>query len=138
MLACDVAATVKEFLAVEHKVKFAYLFGSTARNAAGPLSDLDVAVYLDGRVDFFTTRLLLMESLAKRLGTEKFDLVVLNNAPVVLKFEVLKNGRLLKEDRPRRVLFETQVLQEYLDSAYLRQVQNAYLKDSLQRRDVHG
>jgi predicted nucleotidyltransferase len=138
MLACDVAATVKEFLAVEQKVKFAYLFGSTARNATGPLSDLDVAVYLDGRVDFFTTRLLLMESLAKRLGTEKFDLVVLNNAPVVLKFEAVKNGRLLKEDHPRRVLFETRVLREYLDSAYLRQVQNAYLKDSLQRRDVHG
>ena len=132
-MASDVIAIVKELLAAEQKIKFAYLFGSMARQKAGPLSDLDLAVYLDGRVDCFNCRLRLMESLAKKLGSERFDLVVLNRAPVVLKFEVIKNGIVLKEDRSRRVMFETQVLQEYLDSAYLRRIQRGYLKDSLQR-----
>jgi predicted nucleotidyltransferase len=137
-MARDLVAIVKDYVAAEQKIKFAYLFGSMAENTAGPLSDLDVAVYLDARVDFFSTRLLLMESLAKQLGSERFDLVVLNRAPLVLKFEVIKNGVLLKENHSRRVMFETRVLQEYLDSAYLRKIQCDYLKDNLRRKDVHG
>lgn len=136
-MARDPIAKIKEFLAQEQKVKFAYLFGSAARQNVGPLSDLDVAVYLDGRVDCFRWRLRLMESLARKLRSERFDLVVLNRAPVVLKFEVVKNGLVLKEDRPRRVMFETRVLQAYLDSAHLRSVQRYYLKESLQRV-THG
>ena len=59
------------------------------------------------------------------------DLVVLNQAPVVLRYEVVRSGVVLKEDRARRVMFETSVLQEYLDSAHLRSVHVSYLKESL-------
>ena len=138
MTAHDLIAAIKEILCAENMVKFAYLFGSLAHNKAGRLSDIDVAVYLDGRVDFFTTRLLLMESLAKRLRSERFDLVVLNRAPLVLKFEVIKYGIVLKEERSRRVIFETRVLREYLDSAYLRTIQRDYLKESLRRSHTNG
>ena len=123
---------LKAFFAADNKVKFAYLFGSMARNAEGKLSDLDLAVYLDGRVDFFAYRLKLMELLAKRLGSERFDLIVLNRAPVLLRYEVIKEGIVLKEDRLRRVMFEARVLQEYLDTIHLRQVQREYLKEDLE------
>jgi predicted nucleotidyltransferase len=128
-------SSVKEFLASEKTIKFAYLFGSMARNDDGTLSDLDLAVYLDGRVDSFSCRLKIMETLAKKIGSEKFDLIVLNNASVLLRHEVVKEGIVLKEDRPRRVMFETQVLREYLDTAYLRQVHREYLKESLQQNN---
>jgi uncharacterized protein len=128
----------KAFLAGERKVKFAYLFGSLASGNSGPLSDLDLAVYLDGRLDPFIYRLKLMEALAKVLKTEHFDLVVLNNAPVVLKHEVIKDGIILKDDRSRRVMFESLALREYLDTAYLREVQRGYLREQIKRGSFFG
>lgn len=50
------------------EVKFAYIFGSRARGDAGPLSDVDVAVFLDGRVEPFDCRLRLMEKLSRIFG----------------------------------------------------------------------
>jgi predicted nucleotidyltransferase len=109
-----------------------------ANGSTGPLSDLDIAVYLDGRLNSFTAKLHLMEALAKKLASEQFDLVVLNQAPVVLQFEVIKHGKVLKEDKPRRITFETQVLRAYLDYGYLRQVQHESLKQGLRRQAAHG
>lgn len=129
---------LRRFLAKDRMVKFAYLFGSAARNEAGPLSDLDVAVYLDGRVNEFRYRLRLAEGLARALKTEKLDLVVLKSAPVLLKYEVISSGIILKEDRPRRVMFETLVLQEYLDTAYLRKVQLQYLQEQMKGGTFFG
>jgi predicted nucleotidyltransferase len=134
----DIVAKTKDFLMAERKVKFAYLFGSMANGSTGPLSDLDIAVYLDGRLNSFTAKLHLMEALAKKLASEQFDLVVLNQAPVVLQFEVIKHGKVLKEDKPRRITFETQVLRAYLDYGYLRQVQHESLKQGLRRQAAHG
>lgn len=134
----DKVDAVKTFLAEERKVKFAYLFGSLARGDSGPLSDLDLAVYLDGRLDLFTYRLKLMEALAKVLKTEKFDLVVLNNSPIVLTHEVIKDGIVLKDDRPRRVMFESRALLQYLDTAYLREVQRGYLREQIKRGNFFG
>ena len=130
----DLIDMLREFMAAEKLVQFSYLFGSVARQTAGPLSDVDIAVYVDARVNIFKRRLTLMEALAKKIGSERFDLVVLNVAPVVLKYEVIKNGIVLKEDRPRRVVFESRVLREYLDSAHMRAIQYQYLKESLLRR----
>ena len=113
-------------------------FGSAASGNTGPLSDLDFAVYLDGRLDLFIWRLKLMEALAKVLKTENFDFVVLNNAPIVLRHEVISNGVVLKDDRPRRVMFESRAIREYLDTAYLREVQRGYLKEQLKRGDFFG
>ena len=134
----DKIEIAKAFLIGEHRVKFAYLFGSLACGNAGPLSDIDLAVYLDGRLDFFNHRLKIMEALSRVLKTEKFDLVVLNNAPVVLTHEVIRDGVVLKDDRPRRVMFESRALREYLDTAYLREVQRGYLREQIKRGDFFG
>ena len=130
--------SVRKFFAADGLVKFAYLFGSMASGMAGPLSDLDLAVYLDRRLDSFNYRLRLMSSLPRLLKSEKFDLVVVNSAPVVLKYEVIKNGILLKDDRPRRVMFEAAVLQEYLDTAYLRKVQREYIRQKIREESYFG
>jgi uncharacterized protein len=115
------------------QVKFAYLFGSHARGDAGPLSDLDIAVFLDRRLAVLNFRLQLIVSLTRVLGVENFDLVTLNDASVVLKYEVIRAGRVVKEDRKRRVPFEVEVLREYLDTAHLRHVQGLYLKEQFSR-----
>ncbi len=127
-----------DFLAERPEVKFAYLFGSAASGASGPLSDLDLAVCLDGRLNSFKEHLRLSEALAKALKSEKFDMVVLNSATLVLKHEVIKNGIILKEDRSRRILFETRVLQEYLDTSYLRNVHYRYLRQQIEEGRYFG
>jgi hypothetical protein len=134
----DIRNHLVGFFAERPEVKFAYLFGSEASGATGPLSDLDLAVYLDGRMNSFVAGLRLSEALAKALKSEKFDLVVLNSAALVLKHEVIKNGIVLKEDRSRRILFETRVLQEYLDSAYLRSVHYRYMRQQIEEGHYFG
>ena len=129
---------IKNFLAADPRIKFAYLFGSTARGSAGPLSDLDIAVFLDCRFDLFSCRLKIMESLARAIKTERFDLVVLNDATPLLCHEAIKDGIILKEDRPRRVMFESRAVREYLDTAYLREIRRLYLKDKALRGGFLG
>lgn len=120
------------------QVTFAYVFGSQARGTAGPLSDVDIAVFLDRGLCCFDWRLRLMERLAMAMGTERFDLVILNDASPVLRYEVVRDGLVIKEDKKRRVDFETRALAEYLDTAYLRARQRTYLKEQLTRDNTHG
>jgi len=138
MLVENAIATVKSLLAQNPHVKFAYLFGSCARGDSGPLSDIDIAVLLDGRVSPFEFRLRLSASLAEALGSECFDLVTLNDAPLLLKYEVVRGGQVIKEDKKQRVTFETRVLSEYLDTACLRRTQRAYLKEQLAQGGSFG
>lgn len=109
-------------------VRFAYLFGSLARGTAGPLSDIDIAVYLDPSVNAFDQRLRLIDLLSTAARTERIDVVVLNSASPLLKFTAIKEGILLKEDRALRVPFEAGVISEYLDTKHLRDVQSAYIR----------
>ena len=122
----------------DKRVKFAYLFGSRARGQAGPLSDTDIAVYLDGRIKLGDYRLNLMEKLAKILKSDNLDLVVLNQAPPLLRHEIIKYGRLLKEDASRRIPFEAEAIRECLDTAYLRQVQRAALVENTRKGNAFG
>lgn len=133
----ELLSKVRKFLESRDDVGFAYLFGSMAENTAGPLSDIDTAVYLKATEDLFRKRLLLMEELGVLLGTEKLDLIVLNEAPIVLKNEIIRNGIILKEERSMRIPFEVEVLREYLDTAYLRSVQRESLKEYFSR-GTHG
>ena len=122
----------------DKRVKFAYLFGSRARAQAGPLSDTDVAVYLDRRINPADYRLKLMEKLAKVLKSDNLDLVVLNQAPPLLRHEIIKCGRILKDDVSRRIPFEAEVIREGLDTAYLRQVQRAALVENIRKGTSFG
>ncbi|MBU1966561.1 MAG: nucleotidyltransferase domain-containing protein [Proteobacteria bacterium] len=122
----------------EKRVKFAYLFGSRARGQAGPLSDTDIAVYLDRRINHGEYRLKLMEKLAKFLKNDRLDLVVLNQAPPLLRHEIVKYGRILKEDALRRIPFEAEVIRECLDTAYLRQVQRVALVENIRKGAAFG
>lgn len=124
---------LRDFFHSRGDVIFAYLFGSVAEDRAGPLSDIDIAVYLDEKGDHFRQRLLVMEELSIRLGTEDFDLIALNEAPIVLKHEIIRSGIVLKENREQRVSFEIDVLREYLDTGYLRGVQRESLKHHFRR-----
>jgi len=108
-----------------------YLFGSRAAGSAGPRSDVDLAVVLDGALDDearWRKRLDLIGDATQRLGTDAVDVVVLEQAPSVLGQRVLSRGRLIAErDAWRRTRVAEQVMRRYLDEAYLRAVLDAGL-----------
>lgn len=130
--------SLKDFFHHAPMVKFAYLFGSRAREDAGVLSDIDIAVFLDRRLDVFRYRLILMEELARDLKGADLDLITLNDAPLTLQYEIIRGGKVLKEDKRRRVDFETRVLSRYLDTACLRITRRHDLKKRFMREDGLG
>lgn len=79
------------------EIQAAFLFGSHARGRARDESDIDVAVLLDGSLapDDARTRLRrVLEALAAQIAAERLDVVILNDAPPALAFQVLKYGKL--------------------------------------------
>jgi len=129
---------LRKRLASEKSVSFAYLFGSHARQTTGNLSDIDIAIFLGGNVDFFHYRLKLAESIEKMIGGYKVDIIVLNRATPLLAHEIVKTGVLLKENKDVRIDFEIKSLQEYLDTQYLRDTQRLYIKKQLNEGTYFG
>jgi predicted nucleotidyltransferase len=106
----------REVMERRPKVVFAYLFGSLARKTSSPLSDVDIAVYLDDSSDLSNEKLDLIGNLMSELGTDEIDVVVLNRAPLPLMARVLEKNEILIDRKPfRRQAFESLVLREYFD-----------------------
>jgi predicted nucleotidyltransferase len=104
---------------MDQPVVCAYLFGSQAKRTAGPLSDVDIAIYFDeavAREEYFELRLEVLGELIDSLRTDDVDLIVLNDAPPLLAHRVLKEGQLLfSADERRRVELEVRTVLGYLD-----------------------
>lgn len=102
----------------------AMLIGSQARGTAGPLSDVDIAVWHDPGLDP-SGRLQLQLGLAGAasvaLDTDEVDVVMLNRASPLLRHRAIRDGRRLVDRDPRsRVRFEARSLIDYLDTEPLR------------------
>ena len=109
------------------KIKLVYLFGSKATGKTGPLSDYDFAVYLDEKnaIERFNIRCELMGKISMALKTNAVDLCILNDIESPeLKFNVIKEGRVVFEKEPFRVLLEPKILNEYFDFKIMLQKYN--------------
>lgn len=91
-----VSQALAEAVAAEPTVTAAYLFGSVARGAAGPLSDLDVGLLIvDGAPSSAHICDRIMDALARRLHTSKVDVISLAGAPMPLRYQVVRDGSLV-------------------------------------------
>ncbi len=108
---------VEVYLESREDILFAYLFGSYASASCGPFSDVDIAVYVTGD-NCAEKRLDILGDLNKILKTDELDLVILNDAPLVLRMNILKNCRLLSDSAPfLRHTYESITTRSYLDFA---------------------
>lgn len=100
------------------KIKLAYIFGSQARGDAGPLSDFDFAFYTSEKdaKKIFNLRLKLMTDLSLLLKSDKVDVVALNTIEnSELKYNIIKEGKLILERGPYKVAIEPKIMNEYFD-----------------------
>ncbi|MGC9516176.1 MAG: type VII toxin-antitoxin system MntA family adenylyltransferase antitoxin [Methanomicrobiales archaeon] len=113
---------VKDFLKKEDYIQLAYLFGSVAQEKAGELSDVDIAVYLDkslNKNERINLKFKLISQLEEILKTDRLDLVVMNEVPISLNFEVIKaNHPLFIRDQDHKVEVEHYIMSRYLDRQY--------------------
>ncbi|MDQ1331419.1 MAG: uncharacterized protein QG578_1687 [Thermodesulfobacteriota bacterium] len=109
-------SAVIEVLSTDQRVLFAYLFGGLAAGRVRPLSDVDIAVYLNDTLELADYKLKLFDKVTEVLGTAELDLVVLNTAPISIAGRILQNKQLLIDKEPfRRHIYESLTLREFFD-----------------------
>jgi len=105
-----------------HHVSFAYLFGSQATGRANKRSDRDIAVHFEAHVkpkDRIKARLRLWSQLSDAWPRETIDLVDLSEAPLLLRFNAVRDGKLLYcASHKRRIWFEVPTMKEFFDRQY--------------------
>lgn len=109
-----------------------YRFGSRVDGTAGPQSDFDFAVVLDRDADSAAVRSGLASELARQTGSNRIDLVLLENAPIELAFAVISKGEILYErDVKTRVEFEARIMSLYSDALpFLKMVRNDIIEEN--------
>ncbi len=123
-------------LFAQNPVNAAYLAGSlSSRTSFGHLSDVDIAILLMDQIKadhFLDYQLYFFSELAKRLESESIDVVILNQASLLLKLQVIKYGQILfSRDEKQRVSFETKAVMDYLDFKKFDDIQNKALSRRL-------
>lgn len=132
-------AKLRGFIRRQKYIKVAYLFGSAAKGRTGPLSDIDLAFYLDEKLtkgQRSDKLLSLINSISDILKTDKFDVVIMNDMDLLFRFNVIKEGKILDcKDEHFRVLFETDVVSKFLDRDYYDRM---YIEKDLERISRKG
>lgn len=111
-----------EFFKAREYVELVYLFGSTAEGTEGPLSDIDIGVYLSSKLtkgERIEKRLELIGELSTLLKNDHVDLLVMNDASPVINFEVIRpNVPLFVRNEDMKLDVEQYIMSRYLDRKY--------------------
>jgi len=111
-------------------ISVVYLFGSCVRSEAKTTSDIDISILLE-RVgkELYSSYCEIMLGVQEVLGSERFDLLLLHDAPPTLKFTIITRGYpIYFRDEEMLNKCEMDAISRFQDTAYLRAVQNRYLK----------
>jgi len=123
-------------LFAQSPVNAAYLAGSlSSRTSFGHMTDVDIAILLMEQIksdQLLDYQLYFFSELAKRLESDTIDVVILNQASLLLKLQVIKYGQILfSRDEKQRVSFETKAVMDYLDFKKFDDLQNQALSRRL-------
>src|SRR5215469_8905841 len=119
-------------LFAQSPVNAAYLAGTLSnRTTFGHITDVDIGILMMDQIkadQFFDYQLYFMSELAKRMETDSIDVVILNQASLLLKLQVIKNGQILySRNEKQRISFEAKAVMDYLDFKKFDEIQNQAL-----------
>jgi len=107
------------YFANKPQIVLAYLFGSQARGEAHPDSDLDLGILLAESIperEYTEQRLEIIGDLMQLLRSNEVDILILNEAPLVMRYQVISRGKLLfYRDRQAAIDFRVRALNAYFD-----------------------
>jgi predicted nucleotidyltransferase len=109
---------IEDLLAATPEVLFAFLFGSRAAGCERPDSDWDVAVFLDPSLDTRKRFDVQRHLIAEIEPSDRADVIVLNEAPVLLAHRALRGCPLLMRDRASYVRFFVRTMAQAGDEGY--------------------
>jgi predicted nucleotidyltransferase len=114
-------------------VRLACLFGSQARGAAGPLSDVDVAIVLDSPDSERSRRRdEVCADLMRVLHRNDIDVVLADRAPPLLRHRIARDGVLILSRGDHTVTrFVVEAVRDYVDTEPLRRLRQRSLERSL-------
>ena len=119
----DIIKNCRDILIQYEDIIFAFIFGSYAKGNIREDSDIDIAIYLKDNMNTYEYLDMKME-LSEALKRE-VDLVILNDATPLLRYEIYKNNILIfthdkdMENRYKvKILFEYNDMKRYLDLSY--------------------
>jgi hypothetical protein len=98
----ELRAMAAEFAAAFEPVLAVYVFGSVARGRTKAESDVDFGVWIEpgSGCDRFKLRLDAIGWFMDHLSGDNVDVIVINDAPPVLQYNVVCRGQLLFERSP--------------------------------------
>jgi hypothetical protein len=129
----NIIKKLEEYFTAKDEVILAYLFGSVAKGEFNRLSDVDVAVLLDENLtkqEMFDLELKIIDDIVGILKIDDIDLTIMNLAPLILNYNIIKQGYILESDENKRVRFETYLMSRYLDEKYYRK---RHMRESLKK-----
>lgn len=123
---------LREVMEREESILFAYLYGSHVYDSVHSQSDIDVAIYLtpSDMKGYLEKEKRILSTLIDHIQTDRIDLRILNVLPLVMQYNVLKDGTpILIKDEQSRVDFETGVMNRYFElKPYLDEYKEMLLK----------
>lgn len=126
---------IKSYLYSRDEVVTAYIFGSYTTEKVSSMSDIDIAVLLRDSVDskeYGHIKLTITNDLIEQISFDRIDIVLLDIASPLLSHEVLKKGMLLfSRDETKRIEYTANAIMRYLDTIYLRSVQDRILHEKI-------
>lgn len=115
----EIIKKLKKFFENRKEVQFAILFGSLAKGMANALSDIDIAVMITPQFkDTFPYgyQATLTADLMQELKRNDVDVVILNNAPIALRYQVLRHGKFIYvQDKQAPIQFQIDTVNRYED-----------------------
>ena len=119
----EAEANIREVLNRHPMVVCAWLFGSTASGRNRADSDIDIGV-LTSRKPTWREYAEIQQDLVQAAGTDAVDLVVLNEANSILRFEAISGRPLTCRDRDAHAAFCSLTSREYEED--MAQIESAY------------
>lgn len=94
------------------------VFGSVATGTARPDSDIDIGMIFPRDPNLSLTDELTLQTALARASGRNVDIVRLDRAPTLVRWQVVRHGRVLLENEPFAVArFTADSVAEYLDFA---------------------
>lgn len=118
----------------QYAIEFAYLFGSFATGTYNKTSDIDIAIMFVEKYEPREEAIIKGNTIdmAQKYFQRKLDIVSLNSATPLLRYEIVREGIPIKESK-KRATFESLALREYFDFKYYADIYNKAIIEAIKK-----